>query len=158
MNGDIAKSGNVNKIILDQYWNIFQTSNSDKKSYDISDFDISFVKGLSLEDGAATLSAFTTKIISSSIDFLLREFDKKDIKIIISGGGRKNKNLIKNIKSYSKKNLLFYSSENYKLNGDFIESQAFAYLAIRAVLSLPISFPKTTGCNTPCTGGKIIEI
>ena len=44
------------------------------------------------------------------------------------------------------------------LNGDFIESQAFAYLAIRAVLSLPISFPSTTGCNSPCSGGEIIEI
>ena len=44
------------------------------------------------------------------------------------------------------------------IDGDFVESQAFAYLAIRSYLKLPISFPKTTGCNKPCTGGVIIKI
>ena len=44
-----------------------------------------------------------------------------------------------------------------EFDGDFIESQAFAYLAIRAILSLPISFPSTTGCNSPCSGGEIVE-
>ena len=43
------------------------------------------------------------------------------------------------------------------LNGSFIESQAFGYLAIRSYLKLPISFPKTTGCIRPTTGGKIIK-
>ena len=45
----------------------------------------------------------------------------------------------------------------WNLNGDFIESQAFAYIAVRSFLKLPISFPETTGCNKPCTGGVIIE-
>ena len=43
------------------------------------------------------------------------------------------------------------------INGDFVESQAFAYLAIRSYLNLPISFPETTGCLKPCTGGEIIK-
>ena len=43
------------------------------------------------------------------------------------------------------------------LNGDFIESQAFAYLAIRSYLKLPISFPETTGVKKPCTGGKVFK-
>ena len=43
------------------------------------------------------------------------------------------------------------------IDGDFIESQAFAYLAIRSLLRLPISFPNTTGCKTPSTGGEIID-
>jgi anhydro-N-acetylmuramic acid kinase len=42
------------------------------------------------------------------------------------------------------------------IDGDFIESQAFAYLAIRSYLKLPISFPETTGCKKPCTGGEIV--
>ena len=41
------------------------------------------------------------------------------------------------------------------IDGDFIESQAFAYLAVRSFLKLPISFPETTGCSEPCSGGKI---
>ena len=62
------------------------------------------------------------------------------------------------LEANSNKNLNFFKSDDFGLNGDFIDSQAFAYLAIRAILSLPISFPSTTGCNSPCSGGKIIEI
>ena len=54
-------------------------------------------------------------------------------------------------------NFSFYKSEDFQLNGDFVESQAFGYLAIRSLLSLPISFPLTTGCSAPCSGGEIIE-
>ena len=111
---------------------------------------------MNVEDGAATLTTFSAKIISSKINFLLKGFDE-EIKIIICGGGRKNKNLVKQIKLNSKKNLDFINSEKFNLNGDFIESQAFGYLAIRSILSLPISFPLTTGCSAPCSGGEIIN-
>ena len=47
--------------------------------------------------------------------------------------------------------------DDFGIDGDFVESQAFAYLAIRSYLKLPISFPKTTGCNKPCTGGVIVK-
>ena len=54
---------------------------------------------------------------------------------------------------------VFLSSiDDYGIDGDFIESQAFAFLAIRTILELPISFPTTTGCAKPTVGGKIIEI
>ena len=43
------------------------------------------------------------------------------------------------------------------VNGDFVESQAFAYLAIRSYLDLPISFPETTGCSSPTTGGELVK-
>ena len=47
--------------------------------------------------------------------------------------------------------------DKFKINGDFVESQAFAYLAIRSLLNLPISFPNTTRCNVPISGGTIIK-
>ena len=47
----------------------------------------------------------------------------------------------------------FETTDDYGVNGDFVESQAFAYLAIRSYLKLPISFPNTTGCKVPATGG-----
>ena len=47
--------------------------------------------------------------------------------------------------------------DNLDIDGSFIESQAFGYLAIRSYLGLPISFPETTGCNKPCTGGVVIK-
>ena len=47
--------------------------------------------------------------------------------------------------------------DEYGFNGDFIESQAFGYLAIRSFLNLPISFPNTTGCIKPTGGGKLVK-
>ena len=159
MDGKISNRGRINEVILEQalelHENNFQKKNS--ISLDTNDFDISFARGLNLEDGAATLTAFSAKIISSQIYSLIKEYDKKDIKIIVCGGGRKNISLVNQIKLNSKKNLLFYNSEDFKLNGDFIESQAFGYIAIRSILSLPISFPSTTGCSAPCSGGEVIN-
>ena len=75
--------------------------------------------------------------------------------ILISGGGRKNKLLIKRIEE--KINTSIKLVDDYGINGDFVESQAFAYLAIRSYLGLPISFPKTTGCKKPTTGGVVVK-
>ena len=55
------------------------------------------------------------------------------------------------------KKIVLLPVEKYGIDGDFVESQAFAYLAIRAFLKLPISFPKTTGCKESCTGGVLVE-
>ena len=76
-------------------------------------------------------------------------------KIILCGGGRKNKYIFDRVKKIS--NIKTLSIDEYKINGDFIESQAFAYLAIRSFLKKPITFPKTTGVTKPAIGGKLIE-
>jgi len=65
--------------------------------------------------------------------------------------------MIDQIKKDVSKKLTIKNIDDYKINGDFIESQAFAFLAIRAHLGLPISFPKTTGCTKPSVGGDIIK-
>ena len=75
--------------------------------------------------------------------------------IIVSGGGRKNKFLINSIEK--KINKVMKMIDDFGIDGDFIESQAFAYLAIRSYLKLPISFPSTTGVSKPCTGGVIVQ-
>ena len=167
--GLIARSGKINipilKKALDSFYSSFLRG---KKSYDVSDFDLSFVKDLSIEDGTTTLTEFTADII---ITKMLMDIDKIDDSIdvnaptpknniYICGGGRKNQFLIERIKFCSQRG----NNEN-KINiiddlgidGDFIESQAFGYLAIRSYLGLPISFPETTGCINPCTGGVIVK-
>ena len=73
--------------------------------------------------------------------------------IILCGGGRKNNFLFEELKSNETPIKLI---DEFGIDGDFIESQAFAYLAIRSYLKLPISFPETTGVHEPCTGGTII--
>ena len=47
--------------------------------------------------------------------------------------------------------------DEFNINGDFIESQAFAFLAIRSIKKLPISFPNTTNCSRPISGGEIVD-
>ena len=158
IDGLLASSGSVNKIILEQGQELFSNrTNQNILSFDVNDFDVSFVRGLSLEDGAATLTDFTARIIGTTISSLMIKVNKP-CKVMICGGGRKNKTLINAIKSYTEKNISFEPIDMYGVNGDFVESQAFAFIAIRSKLGLPISFPNTTGCNKPTTGGKIIEI
>jgi len=77
--------------------------------------------------------------------------------VLLCGGGRKNKVLIERIKKNLPKDLNLKLIDDYEINGDFIESQAFAFLAIRKLLNLPISFPNTTGCSHPCVGGELIK-
>ena len=145
--GKISTTGKINKIILSKALKSFKEKNH-PKSYDIKDFDFSFVKELSLEDGAATLIEYTTEILYEH----LKGAEKN---IIITGGGRKNKFLVKSIEKKINNSLNLI--DDFGINGDFVESQAFAYLAIRSFLKLPISFPETTGVKKPCTGGIIIK-
>ncbi|MBD1109152.1 anhydro-N-acetylmuramic acid kinase [Pelagibacterales bacterium SAG-MED50] len=156
-NGLIAKSGKINQLILNQVIDNFKIDSFDK-SLDVKDFDISFARGLSLEDGCATITNFTAYLIAKGIEHADQN-NNKSIKYLICGGGRKNSFLIKNIKDYliNKKNISLSSIDDYDLDGDYIESQAFGYLAIRSFLNLPISYPKTTGCETPTVGGNIVK-
>ena len=153
--GIIAKSGNVNKESLELLLkNFYKKENTLTKgpiqSFDTKYFDFSFVKHLSLEDGAATLTEFTNQIIISAIK--AKNLDKE--KVILCGGGRKNNFLVEKLKE---KNIPLKLIDEYGVDGDFVESQAFAYLAIRSYLKLPISFPETTGVSKPCTGGVIVK-
>ena len=147
--GKIAKSGKINKTRLKkgiQNYKIIK-----KNSLDIKDFNLSFVNGLSLKDGAATLTEYTAQVLSNHL--MLYIYGK--IKVILCGGGRKNKFLINKIKKKLPCKVLLI--DDYGINGDFIESQAFGYLAIRSILKLPISYPETTGCKKACTGGVMVK-
>ncbi len=66
--------------------------------------------------------------------------------------------LMKRLNETIFKNIVIQSIDDYGIDGDFVESQAFAYLAVRSYLKLPVSFPNTTGCLNSCTGGTIVEI
>jgi len=153
--GKIAKSGIVNKgalqLLLKNFYEKENTLNKESiQSFDTNYFNFSFVQDLSLEDGAATLTEFTSQIIISAIK--TKSLDKNNV--ILCGGGRKNNFLVKKLNEQITSLKLI---DEYGVDGDFVESQAFAYLAIRSYLKLPISFPSTTGVNKSCTGGIIIK-
>ena len=154
--GSIARSGKIDKLILNQALENFNNNFNYEKSLDIKDFDIFFSKGLSLENGAATITDFTAKLISDGMSFILRKNKPLESKWLVCGGGRKNEYLLECIKNnFEKINIDLI--DKYEINGDYIESQAFAFLAIRSVEGLPISFPSTTRCKEALTGGISIE-
>ena len=154
-NGEIAKSGRVDQLILNQAIDNFKI-NSYSQSLDIKNFDVSFVRGLSLEDGCATITDFTAYLITEGLKNISQ---KNNVVYLVCGGGRKNIYLIDRIKNYlsDKNNITLNNIDNYNLKGDYIESQAFAFLAIRSFLNLPISFNTTTGCKEFTVGGKLVE-
>ncbi len=149
--GKIAFSGRVDKNILDSYLSDPYYEALPPKSLDVNDFTLGPLRSLSLEDSVATLSELTSITITNTLNF----FITKPKEIILCGGGRKNKYIFERIKKLSK--IFTRSIDEYKIDGDFIESQAFAYLAIRSLLKKTISFPETTGVLKPSTGGDFIQ-
>ena len=157
-NGDIAKKGKINKLIFNQALDNFENrTNQSTLSFDIKDFSLGFVRGLSLEDGAATLTDFTGTVITQELlKFLSKEQDKS-WKVLVCGGGSKNLTLLKKIQNQLPKNFSLQNINTFGVDGDYVESQAFAFLAIRSFLKLPISLPSTTGCKEPISGGVITK-
>ena len=157
-NGEIAKKGTSNDLILNQALdNFYNRTNQISSSFDIKDFSLGFVRGLSIEDGTATLTEFTGRIIESGLLSYYSDSKNKTLRVLICGGGRKNLTLIQSIKSRIHKDLIIQPIDDYGIDGDYVESQAFAFIAIRSFLGLPISFPETTGCKAPSTGGKLVK-
>lgn len=154
--GLIARSGKTDDLILNQALENFASKFDYNKSLDIKDFDIFFAKGLSLENGAATITNFTAELIAEGIRHVENKIKTNKSNWLVCGGGRKNKYLLESIEKNFKE-LVLKPIENYKVNGDFVESQAFAFLAIRSLKNMPISFPNTTRCKKPLTGGILVK-
>ncbi len=154
--GLIAISGKTDELILNQALENFSENSNYEKSLDVKDFDIFFAKGLSLENGATTITNFTAALIANGINYSNERTQSLENKWLVCGGGRKNKYLLECIKKRFE-NISIETIDNYEIDGDFVESQAFAFLAIRSFLKLPISFPNTTGCKEPISGGVLVE-
>ena len=156
-NGKIASLGKLNELTLNQAIDNFEF-NDFKNSLDINDFDISFLRGLDFEEGCATITEFTAYLIANGINNLRDRNTDLDL-FIFCGGGRKNNFLINRIKNYiyNEKRFIIKNVDDYEFDGDFIESQAFGYLAARSIYNLPISFPKTTRCLKSISGGEIVD-
>ena len=157
-NGEIAKKGKINELILNQALDNFNsTIIQNTQSYDTKDFDLGFARGLNFEDGTATLTEYTASIIAEGLMNCLSSEKEESWRVLICGGGRKNKTLIDSIKSKIYNNIIIQFTDDYGIDGDYVESQTFAYLAIRSFLKLPISFPATTGCKKPTNGGELVK-
>jgi len=149
--GQLAKSGQLNEKILEKFLSNPYYKKKSPKSLDVKDFNSNDLNKLSLEDGCATLSMLTVRSICMAIS----SFSNIPNTVLFTGGGRKNEFIIENIKKIAKKPI--HLIDEFNFNGDFTESQAFAYLAIRSYLKKFISLPDTTGVKKPCLGGLIFK-
>ncbi len=148
--GVIARSGKchddvVQQLILHPYF-----ENPAPKSLDRDDFAnwvADKVEGMSPEDGLSTLLGFTVE----SIAHAQKLFPKAVKKWLVCGGGRKNSFLMETLQKRLGGEVS--AVETVGWDGDALEAQAFAFLAVRSRYQLPLSFPETTGVPEPTTGG-----
>ena len=148
--GKTSAKGTINFNLIANFLDRFDYFHKKNTSYDTGDFNISELRGLSLEDGAATLSYLSAILIADTI----KKYNNID-NVYFGGGGRKNLFIMKVIKKNTNVNII--NLDKKKINGDFVESQAFAYLAVRSLLKLPISFKETTGVKKNVSGGEIYK-
>ena len=147
--GKLANQGRVNETVLAAMLDNPVFLQPPPKSLDRFDFPIGPVEGLSAEDGAATLTAFTAAAIARAREHL----PHPPKAWIVCGGGRRNPVLMAGLRARLQGRVK--TAEDAGWRGDFLEAEAFAYLAVRSVRGLPLSLPSTTGVPYPMPGGRL---
>lgn len=149
LGGALAKKGRIDEDVLVQLLSHPYFDLPAPKSLDRNAFHSSLVDHLSAEDGAATLSAFTAAAIARSVHLL----PEPPQNWLVCGGGRHNPVIMDALEE--RLDAPVRGVDEVGWDGDALEAQAFAYLALRSLAGLPISFPTTTGVKQPMTGGKV---
>jgi len=148
-NGALAASGRIDETILMAMLSNPWFDAPPPKSLDRNDFTIQPARGLSAADGAAVLTAFT----AISVSYGLKLLPERPKRLIVAGGGRHNRALMKMLGEAC--GLTPEPIETIGWNGDATEAEGFAYMAVRTMEGLPISFPGTTGVPAPQVGGVL---
>lgn len=143
-----AASGAVEGAVLSRLLQNPFFEQKPPKSLDRDAWDTGFMKGMSLEGGAATLTAFTVQSVVQSVSHL----PQVPKTWYVTGGGRHNPVMMGGLRAALKAPV--HDVDELQWDGDALEAQGFAYLAVRSQLGLPLSFPSTTRVSQPTTGGK----
>jgi anhydro-N-acetylmuramic acid kinase len=150
-NGALAAQGRPDQARIERALDHAFFAAKPPKSLDRLDFTMGLAEGLSPEDGAATLTAFAAAAIARAGE----HYPAPPVRILVTGGGRHNPTLMREIARRT--NLPVEPVEVVGWDGDMIEAEAFAFLAVRHLKGLPLSLPSTTGVPTPMTGGKLAK-
>jgi anhydro-N-acetylmuramic acid kinase len=121
------------------------------KSLDRNAFAIDPVLRLSVPDGAATLTAFT----AASLARAREHFPEQPQLWVICGGGRRNRTLMSMLAAEVESAVV--PAEALGFDGDSVEAEAWAYMAVRSLKGLPITFPGTTGVSALLSGGVLAK-
>jgi anhydro-N-acetylmuramic acid kinase len=148
-NGTLALKGEVDEARLAELLKHPYLTAPYPKSLDRFDFSASMADGLGSADGAATLTAFTTSAVGKALDLL----PQRPKKLVVCGGGRHNPAIMQML--VTRAGVEAVPAEAVGWRGDAIEAECFAFLAVRVVRGLPISFPTTTGAARPMQGGRV---
>jgi len=149
--GALARAGEIDEAVLASYLAHRYFAAKGPRSLDRFDFPLEPVAGLSTADAAATLTAFAAETVARA----LGEAKERPSLLVVCGGGRRNPVLMEEIRS--RVGIRTATAETVGWRGDSIEAEAFAFLAVRTMLRLPISFPETTGAPVPLAGGRIVR-
>jgi anhydro-N-acetylmuramic acid kinase len=147
--GNLAAAGRASEAHVARFLQQPFFTRNPPKSLDRDDFREAMPDGLSLEDGAATL----TEITAAAVVAGCRHFPAPAREWLVCGGGRHNPTLIAALAR--RLGVPVRPVEAVGWNGDALEAQAFAYLAVRSIAGLPLSLPSTTGVPRPTTGGRL---
>jgi anhydro-N-acetylmuramic acid kinase len=147
--GALAAAGQVHDSVLDAMLDHPFFDLVPPKSLDRQDFTIQPARGLSAADGAATLTAFTAATIAQA----LAQLPARPRRLLVAGGGRHNPVMLRMIADRT--GLRPEPTDAFGWNGDALEAEGFAYMAVRTLRGLPISFPGTTGVPVPMPGGTV---
>jgi anhydro-N-acetylmuramic acid kinase len=149
-NGDFAATGQVDEGCVRRFLNHEYFSKKPPKSLDRHDFLLDYVRDLDGADAMATLAAMTVMSIYHARNHLPNE----PAMWLITGGGRHNQTLVDGIRSLVDGVVMPVDTKGWR--GDFLEAEAFAYMAVRHLKGLPLTFPETTGCAEKTKGGVYV--
>jgi len=149
--GALAAAGKVDRGRLQRFAEHRFFPKAPPKSLDRGDFTDAWADGLSVADGAATLTWGTARAIALAA----RHFPAPVSRWVICGGGARNPTLLRAIAEETAARVLTAAELGW--DGDALEAQAFAFLAVRSLRGLPLTFPGTTGAPRPMTGGRLNE-
>ncbi|MDD5587375.1 MAG: anhydro-N-acetylmuramic acid kinase, partial [Alphaproteobacteria bacterium] len=145
--GKLAALGFAEEARVDRFLQHPFFGKKPPKSLDRNAFNEFIPQGMSTTDGVATLTMMTVRAVVSGLDLLPR----KPLTVYLTGGGRHNATMMRWIAEQSGSPV--ETVEALGWNGDSLEAETFAYLAVRSKLGLPLSLPGTTGVSRPATGG-----
>lgn len=150
--GAIALSGKAETEILSRWLSHPFFAKLPPKSLDRDAWDTKTISNFPLPDAVATLTDFTVAAIADGAKY----FPEPATTWYVTGGGRLNTAIMQGLRARLKCDV--QPVEAIGWNGDALEAEGFAYLAVRSVLGLPLSYPHTTAVKTPMTGGKIYKL
>lgn len=150
--GQMAGQGTVDWAVINTALERDYFKLAAPKSLDRNEFSNLHLAHLTVADGAATLAMLTVACVARGFDLLA----KKPLILLVTGGGRHHPLIMRWLGEMI--GCPVQPVEAVGWNGDALEAEAFAYLAARHLLGLPLSLPTTTGVPEPMPGGRMHRI